>query len=111
MIMPAGRKTHRFVVAQLALGCFFTLVMTYLSLALADHVGTPQLVRYIFSPGFVAGMNFASGNGLLERLGSFGRIAITINVLYYGLINFALFWKFNWPKWPKNPRRHFWMEQ
>ena len=108
--MAAGRNSRRFVVAQVALGGFFTLLLTYVSLAIADHVGTPQLVRYIFSPGFVAGMHFASGIGLLERLGSFGRIAITVNILYYGLINFLLFRKLNWPKWPRNPRHHFWMD-
>jgi hypothetical protein len=108
--MAASRKPDRFVVAQLMLGSFFTLLSTYVSLAIADHVGTPQLVRYIFSPGFVAGMRFASGGGFLERLGSFGRIAITVNVVYYGLINFLLFWNINWPKLPKNPHHHFWME-
>jgi hypothetical protein len=109
MIMAAGRKSRRFVVAQVALGSLFTLLLTYLSLAIADHVGTPQFVRYIFSPGFVAGMHFASGIGLLERLGSFGRIAISVNILYYGLINFLLFRKLNWPGWPENPRHRFWM--
>jgi hypothetical protein len=108
--MAAGRNPRRFVVAQVALGTLFTLLLTYVSLAIADHVGTPQLVRYIFSPGFVAGMHFASGSGLLERLGSFERIAIPVNFLYYGLINFLLFRKLNWPRWPENPQHHFWMD-
>jgi hypothetical protein len=108
--MAAGRKPRRFIIAQLMIGSFLTLLLTYVSLAIADHVGTPQLVRYILSPGFVAGMRFASGSGLLERLGSSGRIAITVNVVYYGLINFFLFRKLNWPKLPKNPHHHFWME-
>jgi hypothetical protein len=109
MIMAGGRKPRRFVAAQVALGGLFTLLLTYVSLASADHVGPPQLVRYIFSPGFVAGIHFASGDGFLERLGSFGRIAITVDILYYGLINFLLFRKLNWPNWPGNPRHHFWM--
>jgi hypothetical protein len=96
--------------AQVALGSLFTLLLAYLSLAIADHVETPQLVRYVFSPGFVAGVRFASGYGFPERLGSFGRIAISVNVLYYGLINFFVFWKLNWPKLPKDPRHYFWME-
>jgi hypothetical protein len=108
--MAAGHKPRRFIIAQLMIGSFLTLLLTYVSLAVADHVGTPQLVRYILSPGFVAGMRFASGSGILERLGSFGRIAITVNVVYYGLINFLLFRRFDWPKLPKNPRHRFWME-
>jgi hypothetical protein len=103
-------KHRRFVVAQLLIGGFLTLLLTYLSLAIADRPTTPQLVRYVFSPGYVLGVRFASGKGFLDRLGSFGRIAITANMIYYGSISFLLFWKLNWPKLPRNPRHRFWTE-
>jgi hypothetical protein len=106
----ADRECRRFFAAQLLIGGLLTLFLTYLSLAIADHVGTPDLVRYVFSPGYVLGMRLATGNGLLDTLGSFGRIAITVNMIYFGFISFVLLWKINWPKLPRNRRHHFWME-
>jgi hypothetical protein len=103
-------KHRRFVVAQLLLGGLLTLLLTYVSLAIADHATTPQLVRYVFSPGYVLGVRFATGKGLLDTLGSFGRIAVTVNMIYFGSISFVLLWKINWPKLPRNRRRRFWME-
>src|SRR6266550_5607500 len=79
-------KHRRFVVAQLLIGSFLTLLMTYLSLAIADRPTTPQVVRYVFSPGYVLGVRFATGKGFLDTLGSFGRIAIAVNMIYYGSI-------------------------
>jgi hypothetical protein len=108
--MIADRKAVRFPLAQLLLGVFLTLLLTYFSLAIADHVGTPQFVRYVFSPGYVLGMHFASGPSFTEALDSFGRIALPVNIVYYGLISFFLIRKINWPKLPRNPRHHFWME-
>jgi hypothetical protein len=105
------RNRHRrFVAAQLLIGTLLTLLLTYLSLAIADHVGTPEFVRCIFSPGYVLGVRFATGCGFLETLGSFGRIAITVNMIYFGMICFLLLWKINWPQLPTNPRHRFWME-
>lgn len=91
-----GRR--RFVVAQSVVGSLITLFLTYFSLAIADHVGTPDFVRYVLSPGYVLGMRFASGGGWLERLGSFGRIAVTTNLIYYGLLVFLVLRKIDWPK-------------
>ncbi len=108
--MIINRNSVRFPLAQLLLGGFLTLLLTYFSLAIADHVGTPQLIRYVFSPGYVLGVHLASGASLLEALGSFGRIALTVNLIYYGLISFFLIRKINWPKLPRNPRHRFWME-
>jgi hypothetical protein len=108
--MMPGLKHRRFVVAQLLIGSFLTLLMTYLSLAIADRPTTPQLVRYVFSPGYVLGVRFATGKGFLDALGSFGRIAITATTIYFGSICFLLLWKINWPKLPRNRRHRFWME-
>jgi len=98
-------------VGQLLASGLLTLPLTYLSLAIADRPETPQLVRCILAPGFVLGARFASGSTFFDTLGSFGRIALTTNVVYYGLICFLLLRRINWPKWPKNPRHHFWMER
>jgi len=108
--MIAAHKARRFISAQLLVGGMLTVVLTYISLAVADHVGTPRVVRYIFAPGYVLGMRFASGTGLLDTLGSFGRIALTVNMIYYGLISFLLLRKVNWPRAPQNTRHRFWME-
>jgi hypothetical protein len=85
--------------------------LTYLGLAMSDRPTMPLFVRCVISPGFVLGMQFASGEGFLERLGSFGRIAITANVIYYGTIVFLVFRKINSPKLPKNLNHRFWMER
>jgi hypothetical protein len=47
----------------------------------------------------------------LERLGSFGRIAIAANVIFYGFLDFIVLRKINWPKLPRNPNHRFWMER
>jgi hypothetical protein len=106
----ADREHRRSLAAQVLTGGLLTLLLTYLSLAVADHVGTPEFVRCVFSPGYVLGMRFATGSGFLDRLGSFGRIAITVNMVYFGLFSFILLWKINWPKLPRNRRHRFWME-
>jgi hypothetical protein len=106
----SGNKHRRFLTAQLLISSLLALLLTFLSLAIADHVGTPEIVRWVFSPGYVLGLRFMSGGGFLERLGSFGRIAVAINVIYFGLISFVLLWKMEWPKRPGNPRHRFWME-
>lgn len=106
--MISEHKPERFVLAQF-LGGLLTIILTWVSLTIADHVGTPEFVRYIFSPGYVLGMRFAAGAGFLETLGSFGRIAITANMIYYGLISFFILKKINWPRMPRNPRHHFWL--
>lgn len=66
------------------------MFLTYLSMAIADHVGTPELVRYVFSPGYMIAMRFATGNGLLGSLESFGRIAFTVNIVYFGFLSFLV---------------------
>ena len=108
--MIPGLKRRRFVVAQLLISGLLTLLLTYLSLAIAGRPTTPQLVRYIFSPGYVLGVRFATGHGFLDTLGSFGRVAITTNMIYFGSITFLLLWKINWPKLPRNRHHRFWME-
>jgi len=108
--MIPGLKHRCSVVAQLLVGSLLTLLLTYLSMAIADRPTTPQLVRYIFSPGYVLGVRFATGHGFLDTLGSFGRIAITANMIYFGSITFLLWWKVNWPKLPRNRHHRFWME-
>ena len=86
--MNVERNPVSFLLGQLLVSAFLALVLTYFSLAIADHVGTPQWVRYVLAPGFVLGMHFASGRGLLDTLGSFGRIAISGDMIYFGLISF-----------------------
>ncbi len=108
--MIDGSRHRRFVAAQLMIGTLLASLLTYLSLAIADHVGTPEFVRYVFSPGYVLGVRFATGRGFLDTLGSFGRIAITVNMIYFGLFSFLLLWKISWPKLPKNLRHRFWLE-
>ncbi len=108
--MAVNPKQQRFLLAQLTIGVLLTLFLTYISLAIADRVGTPEWVKYVFAPGYVLGMRYARGTGLLDTLGSFGRIAITANITYYGLIVFVVMRQINWPKSPGNPRHHFWME-
>jgi hypothetical protein len=108
--MIVNYKSNGRLVVQLLGGSLLTLLLTYFSMAIADHVGTPELIRYIFSPGYVFGMRYASGSGFFDTLGSFARISLTVNIIYYGLVSFLLFRKFNWPKRPRNPRHHFWME-
>lgn len=106
----ASERRH-FLVGQLIVCGLLALPLTYLSLAIADRPATPQLIRYIFAPGFVLGMRFASGSSFLDTLGNFGRMAILTNITYYGLICFLLLRRINWPKWPKSPRHHFWMDR
>jgi|SRR5580704_3194231 hypothetical protein len=109
--MDVDRKPSRFILAQLIVGGLVTLFLTYLGMAISDRPTTPLFVRCVISPGFVLGMRFASGDGFLETLGSFGRIAITANVIYYGFLNFLVLRKVNWPRPPKNPSHRFWMER
>ncbi|MFZ1141923.1 MAG: hypothetical protein WAN76_22315 [Candidatus Sulfotelmatobacter sp.] len=104
-------QSRRFILAQLLIGTLLTLFLTYLGMAISDRPTTPQLVRWVISPGFVLGVRFASGDGFLETLGSFGRIAITANVIYYSFLGFLVFRKINWPKLPRNPNHRFWMER
>ena len=108
--MIPGLKYRRFVVAQLLIGGLLTLLVTYVSLVIADDPTTPQSVRYVFSPGYVLGVRFVSGEGFLDTLGSFGCIAITANLIYFGSITFLLLCKINWPKIPRNRRHCLWME-
>ena len=108
--MDVNLKPRRFVLAQLLIGSLLTLFLTYLGMAISDRPTTPQLVRCVISPGFVLGMRFASGGGFWEMLDSFGRIAVTANMIYYGFLSFLVFRKINWPKPPKNSNRRFWME-
>jgi hypothetical protein len=90
--------------ARLLLGVFLTLLLTYFSLAIADNVGTPQFVRYVFSSGYVLGIHFASGTTFGETLSSFLRISLTVNVAYYGLIMWLLLIrKINWQSWREIP--------
>jgi hypothetical protein len=107
--MTSDGIPRRFLLGQLVVGGLLTLLSTYLSLAIADHVGTPDFVRYLLSPGFMLGMRFASGTGFFERLDSFGRIAVTVNLIYYGFIMFFVLRKVDWPKHRKNPNHRFWM--
>jgi hypothetical protein len=109
-LMFGGRNPVRLALIELAMRGLLALLLTYFSLAIADHAGTPQFVRYVFYPARVRGMHFRSGAGFLEVLGSFGRIALTVNAVYYGLISFFLIRETNWPKLSRNPRCHFWLE-
>jgi hypothetical protein len=109
--MIIDRKSERFQVAQVLIGAFLTLLATYVSLSVADNVGTPQVVGYVIAPGYVLGMHFASGRGFFDTLGSFMRIALAVNFSYYGLIVFFVMKRVNWPKLSRNPRHHFWMER
>ncbi|MGA7560377.1 MAG: hypothetical protein WBV60_10020 [Terriglobales bacterium] len=108
--MIEGTQQRRFIFAQLLIGGFLTLMLTFASIAIADHETTPQLLRYVISPGFVLGLRYMTGRGFFDALGSFERIAFTVNIIYFGLITFLLLWKVNWPKLPRNPRHRFWME-
>jgi hypothetical protein len=109
--MDINLKPRRFLLAQLLIGSLLTLFFTYLGMAISDRPTTPQFVRRVISPGFVLGMRFASGDGFLETLGSFGRIAITANVIYYSFLNFLVFRNVNWPRPPRNHNHRFWMGQ
>jgi hypothetical protein len=93
--MIAGHKPGRFLCVKLFIGSASTVLLTYLSLAIADHDGIPQPVRYLLAPGYVLGMHFASGSGLLDLVGSFMRIALTANIIYYGLLSFLVLRKIN----------------
>lgn len=104
-------QSRRFILAQCLIGISLTLFLTYLGMAISDRPATPQLVRWAISPGFVLGMRFASGDGFLGAMGSFGRIAITANMIYYGFLSFLVFRKTNWPRLPRNPNHRFWMER
>jgi hypothetical protein len=97
--------------AQVPVGVVLALLLTWLSMAIADHVGTPEIVRWIFSPGYVLGLHFAWGRGFRDQLGSFMFIALIVNVSYYGLVCFLLLRRIGWPSSPKNPRHAFWMDR
>jgi hypothetical protein len=101
------KSQNRFLAAQVFIGGLLALFLTCLSLVIADHEATPQFVRYILSPGFVLGLRFASGDGVLDRLANVGMIALTVNFLYYGLLACLFFRWFNWPRMPKDPWRHW----
>src|SRR5277367_2737481 len=82
--MTEGNERRRFLAAQLLIGGSLTLLLTFVSIAIADHETTPQFLRYIISPGFVLGLRFMAGRGFFDALGSFGRIAFTVNMIYFG---------------------------
>lgn len=109
--MTIDRKSERFLVAQVLVGAFLTLLATYISLSVTDNVNTPQVVRYVIAPGYVLGMYFASGRGFFDTLGSFMRIVLAVNISYYGLICFFAMKRINWPRLSRNPQHHFWMER
>src|SRR6476660_10048932 len=62
-------ETRRFILAQVLLGSVLTLLLTWLSMAVADHIGTPDPARWIFSPGYLLGMHYAWGRSFREQLG------------------------------------------
>jgi len=109
--MDVNPKPRRYILAQLLIGSLLTLFLTYVGMAISDRPTTPQVLRCVISPGSVLGMRFASGEGFLERLGSFGRIAITANMFYYGFFSFLVFKRINWPKPPRNLNHRFWIER
>jgi hypothetical protein len=94
----------------MAVGILFTFVLSYLAFAVADHAGTPKIVRYLRSPGFVLGMRCASGDGWLDWLSSFGLIAVLTDLVYYGFLVFIVLRKLNWPKMPDNRNHGFWLQ-
>ncbi len=104
------RGMRPFILGQVLVGLVFALSLTWLSMAIADHVGTPEVVRWIVSPGYVLGMRLAWGRGFWDQLRSFMLVALLVNLCYYGLALFLLLRRINWPKLPRNPRHHFWME-
>jgi hypothetical protein len=105
------RATQPFVLARVLIALVITLPRTWLSMAIADHVGTPEFLRWIVSPGYVLGVHFAWGRGFSEHLSSFMLIALTANLSYYGFACFLLLRGINWPKTPRNPRHLFWMDR
>ena len=93
--MAGEQKPRRFVLGQMAVGALLTFVFSYLAYAVADPEGTPKIVRYLLSPGFVLGMRFAYGDGWLDWLSSFGLIAVLTDLVYYGFLVFIVLRKLN----------------
>lgn len=106
----AGPQPRRFLLAQVPLGCAVTIILTYVSYLVADSTSTPQFVKYVIAPGYVLGLKYATGRGLLEWLGSFGHIFFTVELFYFGLASFFVLRWANWPKFPANPRHRLWMQ-
>jgi len=108
--MSLDQKPHRFH-GRVVIGGLLTFLVTYASLAISDHQGTPEFVRYVISPGFLLGIRFAWGDEWLSRVTSFGVIAAATNGVYYGFIVLLVFRKLGWPKMTRNTNRRFWMER
>ena len=105
------REYRRFYVAQVLIGGLLAFFLAGLSIAIADHGTTPQFVRYIISPGYILGLKLMTGRNFFDELASFGRIAFSVNLIYFGSMTSLVLWKVNWPRLPKNPNHRFWMNR
>jgi hypothetical protein len=56
------------------------------------------------------GLQAMSGHTFFDALSIFGRVAFTVDMLYFGAGIFVILWKVNWPKLAKNPNHRFWMK-
>jgi hypothetical protein len=97
--------------AQLRIAGGLSFIITCVSIAIADHQSTPELVRYVVSPGYVLGLRLMSGHNFFDALSVFGWVAFSGNAVYFGALVLAALWKLRWPKTPWNPNHRFWMER
>ncbi len=104
------REYRVFRFAQLLIAVCLAFLLACLSIAIADHRGTPELVRYVVSPGFILGLRLMSGRNFSDALSVFGWVALSVNMVYFGVAILALLWKLRWPRTRWNPNHRFWME-
>jgi hypothetical protein len=67
--------------------------LAVVSLAIADFVGLPNILRYLVSPGFIFGINAAPSGSWIGDISNALRFAIAGNEVYYAILIFlALSW-------------------
>lgn len=78
---------------RIAVSLICAAPLAVLSLAIADYVGLPAVIRYAVSPGFLFGVNAAPSGSWIGDISDALRYAIAGNEIYYAAIIFlALTW-------------------
>jgi hypothetical protein len=68
------------------------LPIVYVTMAMADGGYFSKPALYLLSPGFVLGLRaMKHANGFFDALGTFGRTAIPVNLIYWSSILFGGF--------------------
>jgi hypothetical protein len=71
-----------------AIAALFAFPLALIAFGIADHASTPQIIRCIISPGYVATMEGDLGPGGWRSLGSAVFIALSLNFIYYEFLSY-----------------------